>query len=117
MIKRKGYPHSRWGREYRLTDSQVAAIQALLTSEARPDPPRQAALRAPDARRARIRTRTGKPPREPPHGMPSPARRPDPISLTDPRQALTEHFCAPLAAPEIDTHPWHQEGPQPPETA
>jgi hypothetical protein len=26
MIKRRGYAHSRWGREYRLTDSQVAAI-------------------------------------------------------------------------------------------
>jgi hypothetical protein len=35
----------------------------------------------------------------------------------DPRQALTEHFCAPLEAPEIDTRPWHQEGPRPPETA
>ena len=33
MIKRKGYPDSRWGREYRLTDSQVAAIQARLASE------------------------------------------------------------------------------------
>jgi hypothetical protein len=26
MIKRRGYAHSRWGREYRLTPSQVAAI-------------------------------------------------------------------------------------------
>jgi hypothetical protein len=36
MIKRRGYAHSRWGREYRLTDSQVAAIQADLARPARP---------------------------------------------------------------------------------
>jgi hypothetical protein len=48
MIKRKGYPHSRWGREYRLTDSQVVAIQARLTDHTRPDPLRQAAPRDSD---------------------------------------------------------------------
>lgn len=116
MIKRKGYPHSRWGREYRLTDSQVVAIQARLTDHTRPDPLRQAAPRDSDARRARTRTRTGRPPREPLHSTPSPAARRQPVTLTDPRQALTEHFCAPLAAVEIDTRPWHQEGPPPPET-
>ncbi len=36
MIKRKGYAHSRWGREYRLTDSQVAAIQADMAISAKP---------------------------------------------------------------------------------
>jgi hypothetical protein len=36
MIKRHGYAHSRWGREYRLTDSQVAAIQADLARPAEP---------------------------------------------------------------------------------
>jgi hypothetical protein len=117
MIKRKGYPHSRWGREYRLTDSQVAAIQARLASEGRPDPSRRSAPRDPDSCKAKIRRRASKPPREPPHGMPSPARRREPVPLTDPRQALTEHFCAPLAAPEVDTHPWHREGPRPPGTA
>jgi hypothetical protein len=116
MIKRKGYPHSRWGREYRLTDSQVAAIQARLTSEGRPDRPGRATPRGPDSHRAKIRKRTSKPPREPPQGMPSPAQRREPVPLADPRQALTEHFCAPLAAAEIDARPWHQKGPPPPET-
>lgn len=116
MIKRKGYPHSRWGREYRLTDSQVAAIQARLASEAQPDLPRRAAPRDPASRTAKIRRRASKPPRDPPDDLLSPARRREPVALTDPRQALTEHFCAPLAAPEIDTRPWHQEGPQPPDT-
>jgi hypothetical protein len=36
MIKRRGYAHSRWGREYRLTDSQVAAIQADMAMPAKP---------------------------------------------------------------------------------
>ena len=39
MIKRKGYAHSRWGREYRLTYSQVAAIQADMAMPARPQAP------------------------------------------------------------------------------
>jgi hypothetical protein len=43
MIKRKGYAHSRWGREYRLTYSQVAAIQADMAMPAMP--------RAPDGQR------------------------------------------------------------------
>lgn len=112
MIKRKGYPHSRWGREYRLTDSQVAAIQTRLTGHARLDPLRQAAPCDSDDRRARTRRRAGRPPREPLHSTPSSAARRQSAALADPRQALTEHFCAPLAAAEIDTRPWHQEGPR-----
>jgi hypothetical protein len=46
MIKRRGYAHSRWGREYRLTYSQVAAIQADMAMPASPQ--------APDGRPARI---------------------------------------------------------------
>jgi len=36
MIKRRGYAHSRWGREYRLTPSQVAAIVDDLARPATP---------------------------------------------------------------------------------
>ncbi len=38
MIKRRGYAHSRWGREYRLTPSQVAAIVDDLARPAIPSP-------------------------------------------------------------------------------
>ena len=36
MIKRRGYAHSRWGREYRLTPSQVAVIVDDLARPANP---------------------------------------------------------------------------------
>ena len=45
MIKRRGYAHSRWGREYRLTPSQVAAIVADLARPA--EPPRAETVRLP----------------------------------------------------------------------
>ena len=50
MIKRRGYAHSRWGREYRLTDSQVTAIQQDLAR-----PPRQATAGPPSPRGAGAR--------------------------------------------------------------
>jgi hypothetical protein len=47
MIKRRGYAHNRWGREYRLTPSQVAAIVADLARPA--TPPVSSPLRKPTA--------------------------------------------------------------------
>lgn len=38
MIKRRGYAHSRWGREYRLTPSQIAAIVEDTAVPATPSP-------------------------------------------------------------------------------
>lgn len=92
MIKRRGYAHSRWGREYRLTDSQVAAIQEDL---ARP------------ARQARVLSR-GKPGASVPEqaanaqpaaqaGRPPLPRRKQALPQMDVRQALAEQLASPLA--------------------
>jgi hypothetical protein len=51
MIKRRGYAHSRWGREYRLTPSQVAAIVDDLAQPADPshaDAPSPSATQGPN---------------------------------------------------------------------
>ncbi len=54
MIKRKGYAHSRWGREYRLTGSQVAAIQADMAMPGMPQAEDgQRPARAPSSSRSR----------------------------------------------------------------
>jgi hypothetical protein len=89
MIKRRGYAHSRWGREYRLTPSQVAAIVDDLARPAQPapaTPPRPAARRrhtAPPAAGA---------------GTPSgTAPRPDRDAPEGGRQGLEARLSAPLS--------------------
>jgi hypothetical protein len=92
MIKRRGYAHSRWGREYRLTDSNVAAIQQDLAR-----PPRQAPLRSPSPRAAGTRRQAesiqspGKA-----DGPPARRRRQAP-PRADVKQALAEQLASPLA--------------------
>jgi hypothetical protein len=59
MIKRRGYAHSRWGREYWLTPSQVAAIVDDLARPAEPsyaDNPRLSAA----VRQARTEAQSSK---------------------------------------------------------
>ncbi len=92
MIKRRGYAHSRWGREYRLTDSQVTAIQQDLAR-----PPRQARAGPPSPRPAGVRKQAGsiQPPREA-GSAPARQRRPAP-PLADVKQALAEQLASPLA--------------------
>jgi len=91
MIKRRGYAHSRWGREYRLTPSQVAAIVADLARPA--GPPRAETVRLPAARRA---TRPVRATAAPGPGVPgreeAPGGRP-PGS----RRRLEERLSAPLS--------------------
>jgi hypothetical protein len=99
MIKRRGFAHSRWGREYRLTDSQVVMIQAELAA-----PARQVAGRATTRATARSsREGRGHPrPRSPaPSGCTlSPAARHRKTgSHPDPKQALAERLSAPLSPP------------------
>jgi hypothetical protein len=95
MIKRKGYAHSRWGREYRLTPSQVAAIVADL---ARPAVPAQAVEPRPAAvpRRGRPATRqiraTAAPATAGPEGAETPGRQP-----AHSRRTLEERLSAPLS--------------------
>jgi len=95
MIKRRGYAHSRWGREYRLTPSQVAAIVDDLARPANPpsaDTPRPpAALRRarPAARRAQATASPGGAAPgcgEVPGGQPAASRR-----------ALEDRLSAPLS--------------------
>ncbi len=92
MIKRRGYAHSRWGREYRLTDSQVAAIQEDLAR-----PPRQARSpsRSPRGGRTSTQAQSAQPPAE--ASRPSARRRRQARPVADARQALAEQLASPLA--------------------
>ena len=93
MIKRRGYAHSRWGREYRLTDSQVTAIQQDLAR-----PSRQARPGPPSPRGAGARKQAGDTQR-PGAAVSPPSRRPRPaLPRTDVKQALAEQLASPLAA-------------------
>jgi len=86
MIKRRGYAHSRWGREYRLTDSQVTAIQQDLARPPRPAP----AARAPASRPAA----SGVPSKP---AVPPARRRRQALPRADVKQALAEQLASPLA--------------------
>lgn len=100
MIKRRGYAHSRWGREYRLTPSQVAAIMDDLARPANPSPadtPRSPApprYGRPAVRpgQATVVSRGAVPGRSEARGGPP----------ADPRRTLEERLSAPLsdAAPK-----------------
>jgi len=92
MIKRRGYPHSRWGREYRLTDSQVTAIQQDLAQ-----PPRQAPAGPPDPRGTGARKQAGSIQRPGEGGSPPGRRRRPAPPLADVKQALAEQLASPLA--------------------
>jgi hypothetical protein len=92
MIKRRGYAHSRWGREYRLTDSQVAAIQEDLARPARLAP---AAARAPrDARTSKQAENAQRPAQA---GGPPTRPRGRTLPLGDVERALAEQLASPLA--------------------
>jgi len=100
MIKRRGYAHSRWGREYRLTDSQVAAIQADMTTPATPGASAvRRSARAPGGSRSRSA-------RQVPGAASAtgdaditrrPGRRQTPTP-PDAKRALAERLSAPLSA-------------------
>jgi hypothetical protein len=99
MIKRRGYAHSRWGREYRLTDSQVAAIQEDLARPPRPVPsPRP----GPRAESTRKQAASNQRPAEAARA-PAPRRRAAPLH-TDVRHALAEQLASPLAVTAVE-HP------------
>lgn len=88
MIKRRGYAHSKWGREYRLTPSQVAAIVDALAR------PAQAPPALPPARRARPACRASG--ATTPSGLvPGPGGGAPPAS----RKALEARLSAPLSTP------------------
>jgi hypothetical protein len=92
MIKRRGYAHSRWGREYRLTDSQVTAIQQDLAR-----PPRQATAGPPSPRGAGARQQAESI-QHPGEAVSPPARRRRPAApRADVKQALAEQLASPLA--------------------
>jgi hypothetical protein len=92
MIKRRGYAHSRWGREYRLTDSQVTAIQQDLAR-----PPRQATAGPPGPRGAGARQQA-ETIQHPGEAVSPPARRGRPAApRADVKQALAEQLASPLA--------------------
>jgi hypothetical protein len=89
MIKRRGYAHSRWGREYRLTDSQIAAIQDDMARPARSvqPPPRRTTARQPIA--------AAPPPARAATAASRPSRRA--LPRTDVKRALAEQLASPLA--------------------
>jgi hypothetical protein len=95
MIKRRGYAHSRWGREYRLTPSQVAAIVDDL---ARPADPLPADLPRPSVtmrRATRTATRAAQPPVAPGAAVAESSEQPDGQSAG--RRMLEERLSAPLS--------------------
>jgi hypothetical protein len=92
MIKRRGYAHSRWGREYRLTDSQVAAIQEDM---ARPARRAQATTRSPRGARTSKRAEDNQAP-APANGPPE-RRRARALPLGDAHKALAAQLGSPLA--------------------
>jgi len=92
MIKRRGYAHSRWGREYRLTDSQVAAIQQDMAQAARPVP-----SVSPGPRGAGARRQAGSIQNAGEGGKPPDRRHRQPLPRADVKQALAEQLSSPLA--------------------
>jgi hypothetical protein len=96
----RGYAHSRWGREYRLTDSQVAAIHEDLARPPRPAPgPRPVQRAEPACKQAASSRRPAEAAR-----APAPRRRPAPAQ-TDVRQALAEQLASPLAVAATENPP------------
>jgi hypothetical protein len=91
MIKRRGYAHSRWGREYRLTPSQVAAIVTDLALPAHPVPAAPPAL---PARRPRLSSVTTE-------AAAAPGAVPAPRGDTPQagRRSLEARLSAPLSGP------------------
>lgn len=92
MIKRRGYAHSRWGREYRLTDSQVADIQDDLARPARQAP---AAARRPRGARASKQAENAQAPAK--ADSPPTRRRRRALPVRDVERALAEQLASPLA--------------------
>jgi hypothetical protein len=91
MIKRRGYAHSRWGREYRLTPSQVAAIVDDL---ARPAHPRPATPASRPARRPRLSSgNTGT------AEAPGAVSAPRAVAPQAGRRSLEARLSAPLSTP------------------
>jgi len=94
MIKRRGYAHSRWGREYRLTDSHVAAIQQDLARPAKPGQGRTATATAPGTSAHKKSPKTAKAA----DGEEKPAaRRQRGEASGDPKRALAERLSSPLS--------------------
>ena len=95
MIKRKGYAHSRWGREYRLTPSQVAAIMDDL---AQPSIPAATVALRPSAvsRRARPAGRMTQAKEAPTSAAPRRGGAAD-GQPAGPRRVLEERLSAPLS--------------------
>jgi hypothetical protein len=91
MIKRRGYAHSRWGREYRLTDSQVTAIQQDLAR-----PSRQALSGPPGPRGAGTRKQAEGTQRPAEGGSPPSRRRRQALPRADVKQVLAERLASPL---------------------
>ncbi len=100
MIKRRGYAHSRWGREYRLTDSQVTAIQQDLAR-----PPRQAPASPPNSRSAGARKQAESIQRPGEAARPPARRRRQALPRADVKQALAEHLASPLAVTAAQPSP------------
>jgi hypothetical protein len=100
MIKRRGYAHSRWGREYRLTDSQVAAIQEDLARPARQAP---AGARGPRAARTSKQADKPRPPARASSAQTRRRRRA--LPLGDVEQALAKQLASPLAVTAAPTSP------------
>lgn len=98
MIKRRGYAHSRWGREYRLTDSQVVAIQADLAVPSRPDLGQTAGTRA-DRKGKSGKQTGGQAPARSASSASRPSRRRKVGSPEDSKRALAERLSAPLSVP------------------
>jgi hypothetical protein len=95
MIKRRGYAHSRWGRQYRLTPSQVAAIVADLARPAVPsqeDSPRPSAVSRRNRPTARPIAATAAPAIAGPEFAEAPGGQ-----STCSRQMLEERLSAPLS--------------------
>ncbi len=92
MIKRRGYAHSRWGREYRLTDSQVTAIQQDMAR-----PPRRTPAGPPGPRGAGARKQPVIIQRPGEAGSPPARQRRQAPPPADVKQALAEQLASPLA--------------------
>ncbi len=116
MIKRRGYAHSRWGREYRLTDSQVAAIQAELATPARQDLRHKTPTAATVGRNSGSASEQSSKPDWPRDGTRVPAHSHRELApQADAKRALAERLSAPPSVNLADTAPWHQRERMPPE--
>jgi hypothetical protein len=101
MIKRRGYGHSRWGREYRLTDSQIAAIQEDMAR-----PPEQAGVNARRPSGAATKPPAGNPRAANPPGRAPTRRRRQVLPVSDVKQTLAERLASPLTITAItDSRP------------